>query len=48
MRVSLGGKSSQIPDDSIETSNTILATPSSVKQNTTALSKENDSRNSGK
>jgi len=48
MRVSLGGKSSQIPDDSIETSNTILATPSTVKQNTAALSKENDSRNSGK
>merc|ERR1719179_132115 len=40
MRVSLGGKSSQIPDDSIETSNTILATSSTVKQNTAALSKE--------
>ena len=48
MRVSLGGKSSQIPDETIETSNTILTTPSTVKQNTTALSKENDSRNSGK
>ena len=48
MRVTLGGKSSQRPEDPIETTNTILTAPSTVKQNITVFSPEKDGRNSGK
>ena len=48
MRVALGGKSSQIMDDPIDSSNAILTTPSRVKQNNTVLSTEPDGRNSSK
>ena len=48
MRVTLGGKSSQRPEDNIESTNTILTAPSTVKQNIGVLSPENDGRNSGK
>jgi len=49
MRVALGGKSSQVPENTIEPTNTILTTPTpGVKQNITVMSTKTDGRNGGK
>ena len=49
MRVALGGKSSQVPENTIEPTKTILTTPTpGVKQNITVMSTKTDGRNGGK